>query len=530
MSAGNQHTGNATVHTGQSEWFSTEDGARDLLSQSSVHHQLLTVQAERRWCKRCLEPFICWRCWFPAVAAIIAATVTAVVIFVWYDSKQHSHPPHSDPVDPVIGYTCESDLQNLSANSMMQKGLVLDDFTMIKCPDRIPALWPNTKASLKTIRLMGFSNLNWTDWERERAWNQIVQFVHDHNVMVLVGTNISCSESDDDGDWEIAKKLLVRLGPTRILGVAIGNELDQLQLKRDTTPDCIHQLWDGGYVVRKMESRIRDLGELQGFSEVPVTTVLGRLALSGYPFYEERGARISTMLRHVVGLIGNRWVFTFDFEPYLDPSNHLDSESSTNCTKAIKMATCFDDVQCRIINDTIAARQHVENLTGTQDSKLWIGMTGWSWPMSSTLGSEMKKCAAFSSEQTFRSYYQGFLSWKLDESRDVASVRPPEHAFFFGVRDSIARASDSEELTGHFGLIASCDSETCKMQATPSPSPPPPSPLPPPHPVIPASCKNEHWRNCNFLDGNCCPTNDGHWLYCCNASHPGMKADLLSHA
>merc|ERR1719221_1825912 len=99
----------------------------------------------------------------------------------------------------------------------------------------------------------------------------------------------------------------------------------------------------------------------------------------------------------------------------------------------------------------------MEQLTGKQGDKLWIGETGWSWPVSGSLTTRMKACAAWSAKETFQTFYEGFLAWDLSLGQDS---KAPDHVFWFTMRDSI-----NFGLGEHFGLIATCDEPRCKLHS-----------------------------------------------------------------
>lgn len=372
--------------------------------------------------------------------------------------KAHSQAPLQRVLPVVKPYACSSGLRGLPMVASAQKGLTLDDTTFLNCPQLIPQHWPHTGETVRALRLFKSWDPAWDDVDREGAWSNIVDYVASNRAKVLMGTQLTCNESDDDRDWNLTVQLMKRIGPDLVMGVSFGNELELLQFKEWVTPDCARSLWDlrHGYVIRKLKERVRSLDGLPGFAGMPVTTVLTGMALNGDPFYEVPSARIQTLLSTVTAHLGRRWVFSFNFYPYFDPTSQLDHGSSDQCQETIRRARCFNAVGCSTIEAVAAARAKMQRLTGEADWPLWISELGWSWPMSSTLNTAMSNCPSFSSEAMFRAYYEGFLSWDLRVTLDAL---PPDMVFYFTMRDS-----DNAGYTEHFGLIGKCTDSQCKME------------------------------------------------------------------
>jgi len=103
------------------------------------------------------------------------------------------------------------------------------------------------------------------------------------------------------------------------------------------------------------------------------------------------------------------------------------------------------------------ARMKMQELTGRSADTLWVGETGWSSPRAASLTTPMQDCPAWSSEQTYRDFYQGFLKWDFNIG---GGMRSPDHAFWFTMRDSINFGAGE-----HFGLVATCDDPACKVKS-----------------------------------------------------------------
>mmetsp|Transcript_12222 Transcript_12222/g.31415 ORF Transcript_12222/g.31415 Transcript_12222/m.31415 type:complete len:123 (+) Transcript_12222:1-369(+) len=80
---------------------------------------------------------------------------------------------------------------------------------------------------------------------------------------------------------------------------------------------------------------------------------------------------------------------------------------------------------------------------------MWLGETGWSAPLAPSLESQMKNCAAWSSYDTLKTFYDQFLQW---------SLTGVEHVFYFTTRDS-----EVFSVPEHFGLVATCPDTDCKL-------------------------------------------------------------------
>jgi len=384
-------------------------------------------------------------CWIKLIMSIGLSTVLC-----WYWNTVDSGDSDFTP----SGYTCASDFEISKLDSMDLKGMTVDDATF-GCPNEIPVHWPNTKQKVKLLRLFRSSQL---DWDQARIFGfatSLSQHAALHNLRVLVGTQITCNEQEDDADWTQTMDLLQMLGADHVLGVAVGNELDLLH-QNGASPECIRNLW-GGYLVRKVQSRMQALRALQGFENIPVTSVFtgGVIWDSGKtPYVDTKNASVNTFFKEIRESGEKHWVFTFNFYPYFDPTLKMDLDGK-HCTNAISSCSCFDKTTCLNLVQIIQARKKLKRLTGNDDDRFWIGELGWSAPAADTLSGPMMSCAAFSSYPTLRDYYANFLKWDLDVGRNYA---PPEHVFYFTMRDS-SNFGKKE----YFGLIETCGSSQCKL-------------------------------------------------------------------
>ncbi|CAL1161903.1 unnamed protein product [Cladocopium goreaui] len=316
----------------------------------------------------------------------------------------------------------------------------------------------------------------WPDGGRVDAWSQLEVVVREAGMKVLVGAQITCDEQDDDRDWRLVLQLLQILGRQHVMGsidnackhhssslflplqlatqqnhyslqisgsskpsagIAIGNEMELLQFKANISQDCIQRMWHGGYFLRKLSERAADLDALDGFGDVPLTSVFGGYILSGSPFVDTPGAMVQTFFKEAIKKFGTRWVFTINVYPYFAPNNALDPGTTDQCSASLETDWCFKK-GCNL-PDTVALMRKKTTMLVGRDSTLWVGETGWSSPQASTLTGAMTGCPDFSSQNSLKNYYKNFLRWTLDISDDVDG---PDHVFYFTARDS-----------GNFGVM-----------------------------------------------------------------------------
>lgn len=391
-------------------------------------------------------------------------------------------------------YKCNTDLNFGRITTPMSKGLALDDTTLRWCSDKMPFHWPNTDEPVGSIRMFKAWQEGWTEMDKRDAWTNIVSYAHTTGAKVLVGSQVSCNETEDDEDWENVKELLTLLGSEHVMGVAIGNEMELLWQKHlvdrngtDIWVDCMQRMWSGRYFIDKFYDRIRQLDELDdgAFLDTRITSVFGGFAL-GYgwtPFIDNvdgqsgSPAMINTFLEEITGGFGTRWAWVLNIYPYFDPNMGMDAGSNSTCQDAIDRATCLEPAEnpyeCLFTGLVKNMRDKMGQLNkaGGVDGTLWIGETGWSYPVADTLDSAVRGCEAFSSQETFQTYYERFLKWDL---KMPAGIKGPDHVFWFTMRDSV----NFDQAEG-FGLVGNseddtftCRNTTCKLQLPPAPEPP----------------------------------------------------------
>jgi len=364
-------------------------------------------------------------------------------------------------------YACKTTLPSRPVVHAARKGICLDDTTFEECSDRIPYRWPHTQERITSIRIFSPWKPKWPAWKREAAWNGLFKFVWANNARVLVGVEHTCNDDINNKEWEAAKQFLWRLGPQHVMGVAIGNEMELLHLKGNmyTSNECQERLWKHKGFWNAFVQRVEDLSRMPGFDRVMVTSVMGAFSLVGTkipgqkkkttPFIEKKYAMMNTFVKDVTRRFGRRYAFSFNFYPYFDPTFIPDAgKGGDKCWNLLHATHCLG-IHCMVPNQAKSARLKAQQITGRPDDTLWIGETGWSYPKSSTMKTAMQTCTEWHSRRTFKLYYERFLNWDLS----VDGVRPPDHVFYFTMRDSI-----NFGMTEHFGLISSCHVPWCKLQ------------------------------------------------------------------
>merc|ERR1719343_1909017 len=131
------------------------------------------------------------------------------------------------------------------------KGIALDDTTLQNCANEVPTHWPNTNVKIKTIRLFktwGMTKPIKFKGDYHKAWKGLKGFAQASGAKFLVGVSVTCDTNEDEKEWAAGREFIKYVGPERIMGVGIGNEID-LQIGADNHYHCKDKLWnhDGYY-------------------------------------------------------------------------------------------------------------------------------------------------------------------------------------------------------------------------------------------------------------------------------------------
>lgn len=395
-------------------------------------------------------------------------------------------------VAPTTLYECRTDLA-LDVVQGDKKGLTVDDTTLHYCADNMPGHFPNTNAPVAGLRMFkawqGNWNENWVD--KTERWRDVARYLNATGSKVLVGTQVSCDPAADDADWEDAKEMMQMFGSDHIMGLAVGSEMElffQKEAIQDTWVECMQSLWEpaeDSYFIRVFHNRVREMDALGlGYSSIPVTSVFGGAIFAEFPFLN-RGVdpsdpqprpltgTVLNFLNNVTFEFSHRWVWTLNIYPYFDPRAFVDEDGT--CHDMIQRATCFvpqdghpESCEFTSLVALMRDRMSVENFNaaGGRRGTLWIGETGWSYPMSDTLSNNMQYCFEWSSEETFKRYYKAFLEWDMEMTGEYEGLGP-DFVFWHTMRDTHNYA-----LQEHFGLVGGgdpsqwCSNTTCKLQGT----------------------------------------------------------------
>jgi len=372
-------------------------------------------------------------------------------------------------------FTCQTPLKlDVSVKASSAKGMALDDSTLRGCAGKIPFTWPHTDEPIQTLRMFKAWGADWGDEGRKEAWDTISTYVKKNNAKVLMGTQVSCNRTEDDADWENVKLFLKILGPEHILGMAIGNEMELLAMKENTTKHCAERVWKPskdyakGYYFDVFERRVADLNAMDGFEDVKLTSVFGAyiFAPPAVPFLDladcsfKMCAMVNTFLKNVLDVndYRRRFVFSLNLYPYFNEGATLDNPGGEEgkCKNALNAAMDFDRMGTVVGDQTALMREKMKLLLGDDADhfEMWIGETGWSFPRADTLNTPMKWCDEWSSQERFHEFYEKYLAW--DHSIDGATG--PSHSFYFTFRDSV-----NFGIREAFGLLSTCDDDRCKM-------------------------------------------------------------------
>jgi len=371
------------------------------------------------------------------------------------------------PPPAVEPFTCESEVQITGVQQMSNKGLCIDDTSLFSCSDKLVQNWPHTDLPVSYVRLFKAFRPEDSEAVTTRARENFVHYVKTNNIKVLVGSQITCSEDDDDKDWGYVKLMLEALGKDHVLALAVGNELDLLhtQSEADCPPGCLDKIW-GGHLHNQTISRIQWARDTLGNPDLPVTSVFTGGILWDFTsptiFPDSDKVGLTKYLTQLFDSGEKNFVFVLNIYPIFDPTLKTDEGDDSQCEKAIRQTSCYDDFDCSTPINLQTARTKVNQFLagnpawGMQNAPLWIGEMGWSSPKMPTYDGAMGSCPAFWSKSMMHKYYKNFLQWDLTIS--PYNEDPPEMVFYFTMRDSTNFGNEE-----HFGLVESCESTSCKI-------------------------------------------------------------------
>lgn len=343
-------------------------------------------------------------------------------------------------------YKCHTKAWLKNATQMPRKGMCVDDTTFWHCPSKMPGMWPNVKGKhLGSLRLFKPWHPHWGDDKaRQKAWNYMKTWLETNNAQVLLGTEVTCNSAADDQMWQWSLDMIKFFGKDRIMGVAIGNEMDVFY--RGKPQSCIHELWNTRYW-ETIQARVADVDKL-GMTDTPITSVWAMSVMEDMPFKEDGQAKVNSLVTKAFKKWGKRWVWSFNVYGIWDGS--LYPTGVGDCNAKVSTATHITYIKSILQ----AARKRMKMITGNDDDTMWMGENGWSSPMPHG-HPKFRSCPDYDSLSTFRTAYESFLTWDmtLDDG-----LKGPDWAFYFTMRDSFNGFSGES-----FGLIRTCTDTTCKI-------------------------------------------------------------------
>lgn len=325
---------------------------------------------------------------------------------------------------------------------------------MQECPDKLINVWPHSTEvqQVTSFRLFAAWKPEWNASLRVEAWQNLAKT----SGKILIGTEVKFIDTaagilDTEGnrqmfDW--ALELMQILGPDRIMGFQIGNEVDH---SAENAPE---EFWNTGYW-QILESYVADL-DANGFGDVPITAAwtMGAAFQGWWP----------ELLGKAQEKWGDRWVWSFNPYPIWD-SSFTDEMMLEDPDCASIVARAIDIAYTK--NSMASMRNKVRELVGNDNYKLWVTESGWSSPgVSADTGQDaqiaaVKACPQWGSPDSLYTFYQNIMEWDLSLDDGSHGV---DHLFYFTMRDAVNVIGGN--IHEGFGLISTCEDTACKVDDT----------------------------------------------------------------
>lgn len=314
--------------------------------------------------------------------------------------------------------------------------MAVDDTSMSGCSDKLTGVWPHDSAPVTSFRLFAAWKPEWDPSRREASWQDLKKYVDSTNAQILLGSEVTHNQQNDDQMWEWAKQLMQLLGKEHIMGVSIGNEMDN----DNSAP---WDFWQHGFF-DMIKSRVDDMDGM-GFTDTPITVVWSMGALSADPF----NTKITPLLTQAKDTWGSRWVWSFNPYPIWDSSQRPWSQG--DCESKTNGAISLDYTR----NVMGTARDKVASFVGSDDYTLWVTESGWSSPGVSTQTATAAICPKWADKETLWTFYQNMMEWDLSLPNGDHGV---DHFFYFTMRDACQHG-----ICEGFGLMSKCEDTACKI-------------------------------------------------------------------
>merc|ERR1712070_1369316 len=118
-----------------------------------------------------------------------------------------------------------------------------------QCNEKLVGIWPHADQPVTSLRLFAAWKPDWDENYRELSWQNLKDFVEKTDAKILMGTGVDFhddgtldSEANDQA-WAWALDWMKLLGKDRIMGLAVGNEMDNVDNERQIQPD----FWESGF-------------------------------------------------------------------------------------------------------------------------------------------------------------------------------------------------------------------------------------------------------------------------------------------
>lgn len=317
--------------------------------------------------------------------------------------------------------------------------MAVDDITMSECSDSIIGIWPHASNHISSLRLFAAWKPEWNESLREESWRTLQRYVESTNAKVLLGTEVTFDTQADDQMWSWALDLMKLLGKDRIMGVSVGNEMDNAD-------DVPHGFWQHGFF-DMVKSRVDDM-DAAGFTDTPITVVWSMGALANSPWND----KITSFMTQAKDTWGRRWAWAFNPYPIWDESQMPWSHGE--CQSKVDGAISLDYTK----NVMGSARDRVAEFVGSNDFVLWVTESGWSSPAVSLQEDIAAICPLWADKETLWAFYKNMMEWDLSLPGGGHGV---DHFFYFTMRDACQHG-----ICEGFGLISQCGDTSCKVNET----------------------------------------------------------------
>jgi len=366
-----------------------------------------------------------------------------------------------------------------------KKGFCVDDLSMEKCADKLVAVWPHAAQPqpVTSFRLFAAWKPTWNESLREESWQNLNTYLKTTNGQILLGTEVfflpdgTLDHEANDQMFAWALDLMKILGKERIMGLSVGNEIDNNNDPDPNNPNNPkNAFWETDYF-NIIKNNV-DAMDLAGFTDVPITAVWSMGAPSKFE------GMLQPLLSQAQDLWKERWVWSFNPYPIWDVN--VQPASAEECADKVAVAIGLDYTKTAMTNVRNNVRDFVGNGT---DFTLWVTESGWSSPGVFAIHEEgefdpqagqtavMAVCPLWGSEETLYTFYKNMMEWDLslgtrswngDEVPDInwEDSHSVDHLFYFTMRDTINIIGGN--IHEGFGLISGCEDTACKIEDTPT--------------------------------------------------------------